>query len=215
MKTMWISCLLQLIILSGTIAFADNSIVLDKPFETVALDIVKAIKNRKTERNYTNQIISQQHLSTLLWAAYGINRQDGKHTVPTAYGKDYMRIYVIYNEKSYKYIPEKNILQFIQSNVSTSMASTQGWVGKSRCVVVIVADLNAFPFYVSSKEEKIRLANLTAGCIAQNVYLISAAMYIGTCLVAGVNETGCRKALKLNDTDIPLIVMPLGYLNSK
>lgn len=57
MKTMWISCLLQLIIISGTIAFADNSIVLDKPFETVALDIVKAMKNRKTERNYTNQII--------------------------------------------------------------------------------------------------------------------------------------------------------------
>ncbi len=74
--------------------------------------------------------------------------------MPTTYGKDYMRIYVIYNEKSYKYIPEKNILQFIQSNVSTSIASTQGWVGKSRCVVVIVADLNAFPFYVSSKKRR-------------------------------------------------------------
>lgn len=206
---------LLIILLSGAIAFADTDVVLDKPLKTVNVDIMEAMKNRKTERSYTDKLISIQHLSTVLWAAYGINRQDGKRTVPTAYGKDYMEIFVFYNDRSYKYIPEKNVLQFIQNNLTTSMASTQGWVGKSKCVIVIALDMNKFPFYVGTKEEKLRLGNTTAGCIAQNVYLISASLQIGTCLVAGVNEAGCKKALKLNDNEIPLFVMPLGYIAGK
>jgi hypothetical protein len=72
-----------------------------------------------------------------------------------------MKIFVIYNDKSYAYTPEKHLVQLIQNNVNTGMASTQGWVGKSRCVIIIVADFYAFPFYVGSKEEKLRLSNTT------------------------------------------------------
>ncbi len=50
-----------------------------------------------------------------------------------------------------------------------------------------------------------------AGCIAQNVYLMAAALKAGTCMVAGVDEKGARKALNLTRDELPLYVMPLGY----
>lgn len=48
MKKLWITHVLVVLIL-GTIAFADNTIVLDKPLETANIDIRKSLKNRKTE----------------------------------------------------------------------------------------------------------------------------------------------------------------------
>ena len=59
------------------------------------------------------------------------------------------------DNKSYVNIPEKNILQFIQNNIITCLASTQAWVGKIRCVIIIVADLQSFPFYVGIKGRKV------------------------------------------------------------
>lgn len=51
-----------------TIAYANNIIILDKLLENSNVDLIKVLKKRKTERSYTNQVISLQRLSTLLWA---------------------------------------------------------------------------------------------------------------------------------------------------
>ncbi|MBP8986935.1 MAG: hypothetical protein KBG92_03955, partial [Spirochaetes bacterium] len=76
--------LFMILLMAGAITYSDTTIVLDKPLENANVDIMKAFKNRKSERAYTSQLISIHHLSTVLWSGYGINRQDGKHTVPTA-----------------------------------------------------------------------------------------------------------------------------------
>lgn len=49
-KKLWITHVLVVLIL-GTIAFAGNTIILDKPLETANIDIMKSLKNRKTERS--------------------------------------------------------------------------------------------------------------------------------------------------------------------
>ncbi|HOR95105.1 MAG TPA: nitroreductase family protein [Spirochaetota bacterium] len=203
--------LFMMLLMAGAIAYSDTTIVFDKPLENANVDIMKAFKNRKSERSYTSQLISIHHLSTVLWSGYGINRQDGKHTVPTAYGKNYMRLYVIYDGKAYRYLPEKHCLQFIQAEVTTAMASTQGWVGKSTCVIVIVADMDGFPFYAGLQEQQLKYSYATAGCIAQNIYIACTGLKLGTCLVAGVNVTGCKKAFKLHEKELPLCIMPVGY----
>jgi nitroreductase len=40
---------------------------------------------------------------------------------------------------------------------------------------------------------------------------MAAALKAGTCMVAGVDEKGARKALNLTRDELPLYVMPLGY----
>lgn len=48
MKKLWFTHVLVVLIL-GTIAFADNMIILDEPLVTANIDIMKSFKNRKTK----------------------------------------------------------------------------------------------------------------------------------------------------------------------
>ncbi len=49
--------------------------------------------------------------------------------------------------------------------MTTAMASTQGWVGKSTCVIVIVADMDGFPFYAGLQEQQLKYSYATAAAL--------------------------------------------------
>ena len=89
--------------------------------------------------------------------------------------------------------------------------SGQGHVTKASHILVLVTDMEKIPGLYVGKESKLNWAHSTAGSIAQNVYLMSAARGIGTCLVAGIKDEDIKKALGLSKNMIPLYVMPLGY----
>ena len=70
-----------------------------------------SLMKRHTTRNFDmNKPISDQVLSDLLWSAWGINRKDGKHTVPTAMNKQEIELFVCKSDGVWRYIPEDNIL---------------------------------------------------------------------------------------------------------
>ena len=60
-------------------------------------------------RNYTSEPITDEDLSTILYAAYGL-REDGKHTVVGMNGVNAAIIYVIRKDGAYKYNPENHSL---------------------------------------------------------------------------------------------------------
>ena len=45
---------------------------------------MKALADRHSEREFANKKLSLQDLSDLMWAAIGINREDGKRTAASA-----------------------------------------------------------------------------------------------------------------------------------
>ena len=61
-----------------------NSIL--PPPSSVDLSIDKAMQHRTSIREFTNESVSDEDLSTILWAAYGL-REDGNRTVPPIEGK--------------------------------------------------------------------------------------------------------------------------------
>jgi len=59
-----------------------GSITLPKPNIQGGKPLLEALSERKTLRNIGPDALPPQMLSNLLWAAFGVNRPDGKRTAP-------------------------------------------------------------------------------------------------------------------------------------
>jgi nitroreductase len=176
----------------------------------VNVDLVRALEQRRTTREYTTAKLPLENLSAILWAANGVNRPDGKRTAPSAYGRQYIDIYVVTDTGGYLYDAPKQRLLLVNSlNVKDRLAG-QAHVAKASHILVLVADMNKVPG--SAPETKLNWAHATTGTIAENVYLMCAAKAVGTGIVAGIKPDEIRQALNLSKDSVPLYVMPLGYL---
>jgi nitroreductase len=176
---------------------------------TVNVDLVRALEQRRTTREYTTAKLSLEDLSAILWAANGVNRPDGKRTAPSAYGRQYIDIYVVTDPGGYLYdAPNHKLKPVTGPNVKDRLAG-QAHVAKASHILVLVADMGKVPG--SATETKINWAHSTAGTIAENVHLMCAAKAIGTGIVAGIKPDEIRQALNLSKDSVPLYVMPLGY----
>jgi SagB-type dehydrogenase family enzyme len=210
--------LLAVVMLTAIAAFRPDfsdaqipaDIALRKP-SIAGMNLVEALGARRSVRTFSDKPLSSDDLGAILWAANGVNRAGGKRTSPTAYGRHYMKLYVISDSGAYLYDAETHRLTAVPNGGAKKDVATQGYVARASHVLLIVADLSRFPLFVTGREERVRVAHSTAGCIAQNVYLMAAALKAGTCMVAGVDEKGARKALNLTRDELPLYVMPLGY----
>lgn len=187
-----------------------ETINLDQPLSSVNIDLIEALKQRKSTKEFKNNRISTQELSTILWAANGVNRTDGKRTAPAAYGKYFIDIYVAADQGVYQYEPVKHQLNLISGQNIKSKLAGQNFVKNASHVLIITANLNEFPFFVKN-EERIACANATAGCIGENVYLITNALKLGTCLMSSIDRKFIRESLNLKAEQLPLLIMPIGF----
>jgi len=175
------------------------------------VDVVTALEQRRTTREYSAAKLSLEDLSAILWAANGVNRPDGKRTAPSAHGRQYIDIYVAGDDGVYLYdAPSHKLTEVTDQNVKDRLAR-QAHVAASSHVLVLVADLNKVPGG-SAGDTKLYWAHSTAGTLAENVHLMAAARGVGTGIVAGIKADDIRAALNLAKDAVPLYVMPLGYL---
>jgi nitroreductase len=188
-----------------------KDIPLPKRPAAVQSDLVNALENRKSVRDYTTARLNLQDLSAILWAANGVNRDYGRRTAPSAFGNEYIDIYVVSDEGAWRYDASAHRMKGVAPAGLKTRLTSQRFVGRASHVLVLVADPGRYPGFFASSEERLRWAHATAGAIAQNVYLMSAARGVGTCLVAGIDEGAIRKGLGLAADAMPLYVMPLGY----
>ena len=181
--------------------------------KSVNVDLITALENRKSTRQYALHKISPEVLSVILWAANGVNRTDGKRTAPSAYGKQYIDIYVAAPNGFYLYDAEAHKLKFKGKADIRKKLSKQQHVIKASHVLILVANMDEVPGFFIDQDIKRNWAHATAGTIAQNVYLMASAKDIGTCLVAGLEAKDVQRELKLSAEKMPLYLMPLGYIN--
>ena len=98
-----------IVLISNYYLFAAD-IKLPAPDKSNQTTLIKTLENRKSCHDFLNKSIDNKTLSTILWVAYGVNRPDGKRTIPTAKnGKD-LDIYVFNENGIYLYDAEKNLL---------------------------------------------------------------------------------------------------------
>lgn len=210
-RTWLVAALAAALLASPASGSGSKDIALPKRPASAQADLVQALENRKSVRDYRQERLAVQDLSAVLWAANGVNRDYGRRTAPSAFGNEYIEIYVVGDDGVWRYDAPAHRLRAAGPAGLKGRLTSQRFVGRASHVLVFVADPAKFPGFFTSGEERLRWAHATAGAIAQNVYLMAAARGIGTCLVAGVDGDAIRKGLGLPSDAIPLYVMPLGY----
>jgi hypothetical protein len=72
--------------------------------------LMQALKDRMSQRAFGEEKLPLQTLSNLLWAAFGINRPDGRRTAPSARNWQEIDIYVATPDGLFLWDARKNLL---------------------------------------------------------------------------------------------------------
>jgi nitroreductase len=170
------------------LSLSAQDIVLPAPDKTGGKPLMQALNERQSIRSFTKDSLTQQQLSDLLWAGWGINRADQKkRTAPSARNVQEIDVYVALPGGLYLYIAESNILKQINNKDLRRLSGSQNFVADAALNIIYVADMGK----LGKKEgEEIKDSDLlmtysNAAFIAQNIYLYCASADLG-CVVRGM-----------------------------
>jgi len=172
--------------------------------------LMQALKERKSQREFSSKELPIQVLSDLLWAANGINRPEiSHHTAPTSMNMQEIDIYVVKSDGAYLYDAENNDLIQIVSGDIRSLAGSQPFVKDAPLNLVYVADLSKMS-RISIQEKDFYSATDT-GFISQNVYLFCSSAGLATVVRGWVDKVALAKALKLRPNQKIILAQTIGY----
>jgi len=163
----------------GAFEFIQEKIKLPEPRHDSKISIEKALKERRSVRDYKNEPLTIPEISQLLWSAQGITASGGLRTAPSAGALYPLEVYIIVgnvtNMKSgiYKYIPESHeLVKVIEGDKRSELSKAavhQSPIKDAPAVIVISA---VYKRTTGKYEERgIRYVHMEAGHAAQNILL--------------------------------------------
>ena len=183
-------------------------IALPAPQTSGGKPLMQALKERKSVRDFGPQLLSRQVLSNLLWAAWGINRADGRRTAPSASNRQEIDVYVIMADGAYVYDAQANALKPVTQNDIRKLAGTQAYAAEAPVNLVYVADTAKLG---GDDAPRLAIANADTGFISQNAYLFCASEGLATVVRASVNRAELGKALNLRADQRIILAQSVGY----
>ncbi|MDR1111216.1 MAG: nitroreductase family protein [Deltaproteobacteria bacterium] len=98
---------------------AADAIVLPQPTMTGGAPLMEALSKRKSHRGFQPQALSPQSLGDILWAAFGVNRDGGRRTIPTSHGNNELAVYAVLPSGVFLYDPLAHRLDLVLSGDRT------------------------------------------------------------------------------------------------
>ena len=185
-----------------------ESILLPPPQKTGGMPLMEALAKRSTSRAFATNELSSQQISSLLWAAFGINRPDGKRTAPSAMNFQETDIYVLLKSGAYVYSAASNQLNQVVAEDIRALGGIQAFVKDAPVTLVFVADLAKSG---GNNEGNRNFASIDVGYISQNVYLFCASEGLATGARALVDQKALGEKLKLRPDQLIVLAQSVGY----
>jgi SagB-type dehydrogenase family enzyme len=189
---------------TSTTKASGSDVIALPPFEKdsrITLD--QALLARHSSRSYdTGRSLSRDELSRLLWATAGVNRPDGKRTVPSAMAKYPVDVLAALPEGVYRYEPKDHKLVKVISDDIREKIPRQNAFKKAAMNILYVINKDKIP--------TIEWADIEIGCMGQSLFLEAAAMGMGSCIYAYVQFDTVTKILGLKETQILRIAQAVG-----
>jgi len=164
-----------------------SPIILPKPETEWGGTLASALKGRKTIRDISPDPLPPQTLSTLLWAAFGVNRSEmgfmGRpgRTAPSASNSQEIDLYVCLENGVYVYDPVPHVLNPIAAG-DLRVRAGRSPAHKAPVNIFYVVDLTRYVAGKGQPDKRISDPEVQksyyytdTGFIAQNVYLFAAA----------------------------------------
>ncbi len=206
-------------ILIAALAFASlvninaQDIKLNEPVKTGGISVMEAFAKRQSSSEFSDKELSIQDLSNLLWAANGINRENGKKTAPSAQNSQDIDVYVALPNAVYKFDAQANNLILISEGDYRGLAGGKKDNPLPPSILYIVADASKYkPSAYNSIEHITDMNKVDAGIVSQNISIFCSGMGLGTKPRAQMNHAELKKVLKLSDSQTLMLNHPVGYL---
>ncbi len=188
-------------------------------------DVVKVIAERRSRRNFTEDALSLEQLSWLLWATQGVHEifRQGiatRRTVPSAGARHPFETYVFAMRVQnlapgiYRYAPieHKLLLVRLADDLSAPLSEAcldQPFAGDAAATFAWTAIPYRSEWRYPLTAHKIML--LDAGHICQNMYIAAESIGFGTCAVAAYDQDLMDKLIGVDGVDeFTVYVAPVG-----
>ena len=182
-------------------------VALPQPQSDRGRPLMRVLKDRKTTRDFAPDRLPQQVLSNLLWAAFGVNRPDGRRTAPSAMNWQEMDIYVATSDGLFIYDAKGNRLEPVLAQDIRPATGMQPFVAGAPLNLVYVADRAK----VGSGPDTEMFTAADAGFISQNVYLFCASEGLATVVRGSIDRVALAKAMKLRPQQKIILAQTVGY----
>ena len=207
---------LVLVLALSVPVFAEDEVLnLPEPVKAGGLPLMEAINLRKSLSNFQDTELTDKDLATLLWAAGGINREDGKLVYPSAMDTRDLIIFVFTKAGVYRYNPESHTLTVIEKGDYRSYAAVQPFGAKAAVNLVYVQELSRWPDIPATLEQKKQAGFSHAGFSMQNVYLYAASQGWGAHCVMSMNYEKLPEILNLTPTQSLVLGICVGPLTQE
>lgn len=190
-----------------------NSSMVLSSFDTIKLlapdtlggkTLMQAIAYRKSDRQFDSRNLSLKHLSEILWVTNGINRANGKRTVPSAMGLYPLQTYAVLPNGIYFYNPQKHQLEPVVKGDFRSIAGRQTYVDTAPLNILLIAK-------GKTATDNFSAAMLDSGYCGQNVYLYCASEGLKCVVRAGAKEAELLKAMNMEANYKFILAVTVGY----
>ena len=188
---------------------ASPRIHLPAPDKNGGMPLMEALAKRHSMREFAREELPLQLLSSMLWAAFGVNREDGKRTAPSAINAQEIDIYVALPSGAYLYDAHENALQLVAGCDLRRVTGYQDFVDEAPLDLVFVADYSRMAMVPVDRRES--YASVAAGAISQNLYLFAASQGLATVIRAWIDRGAIADGLGLNHDQQVLLSQTVGY----
>jgi hypothetical protein len=165
-------------------------LALSAPDKTGGKPLMQALALRASNRSISDRPLAEKTLSNLLWAAWGVNRPDGRRTVPTAQNQQAAALYVAMDNGVWRYDGATHEL------VKVLTEDTRASFGGAPVILIYAAEAGPY-------------AGMHVGSMYQNAGLFCASEGLAG-VVKGTGVTLLQNRLPLPPGYSILIVQPVG-----
>ena len=195
-------------IMTGSIQ-AQEVITLPQPeVSKLSMSLGDALQQRRSMRSFTEQEISMQTLSTILWAACGVSDpKTGKITAPSAINMQDIKVYVCSKDGVCLYNAKANTLTKVSGkDIREAIAGKMQQFAKTAPISLVLVSTKD-----TDRSPNDKYGAMDAGYVSQNIYLACTALGMKTVARAMMDYDTLKQELNLPETSYLELNHPIGY----
>ncbi len=177
------------------------------------VSVEETLALRRSVRSFTEQELTLEEISQLLWAAQGITVAWGGRTAPSAGALYPLEVYVATANGLYHYVPQGHkVLVVSQDDLRLKLWEAglkQDSIRDAPAVFVITAVYERTARKYGGRAE--RYVKLEAGHACQNILLQAVALDLGAVPIGAFYDDQVQAALSLPPDHEPLYLIPVGH----
>ena len=189
-----------------------------KPKLDGEVSVERALRGRRSVRDFISGTLTLQQVSQILWAAQGETAPDGARTAPSAGALYPLETYLgtgevqgleagVYHDRPHGH----ELVRIVNGDERQRLAQAaaeQLWVSDAAAVIVLCG---VYGRTTRKYGERGRIyVHMEAGHVVQSVSLEAVALGLGSTVVGALDEESVRRILRVPKRQVPLCLIPVG-----